>query len=145
MNDIERVTQAIGRGEIQPPSLAPMQPNRNQGPPPMPVSYDFFELAAPALCLFSRFFMPNFHFWRIKFKPNISKWNFIITELEIFCKRIKSQQSVPSKKIQVRREIQFSMKKRRKETMKNEANQRRFFLENQILWRTGIFLAGSDC
>ena len=46
MNDIERVTQAIGRGEIQPPSLAPMQPNRNQGPPPMPVSYDFFELAA---------------------------------------------------------------------------------------------------
>jgi hypothetical protein len=36
MNDIERVTQAIGRGEIQPPSLAPMQPNRNQGPPPMP-------------------------------------------------------------------------------------------------------------
>ena len=47
MNDIERVTQAIGRGEIQPPSLAPMQPNRNQGPPPMPVSHDFFELAAP--------------------------------------------------------------------------------------------------
>ena len=47
MNDIERVTQAIGRGEIQPPSLAPMQPNRNQGPLPMPVSYDFFELAAP--------------------------------------------------------------------------------------------------
>ena len=62
-----------------------------------------------------------------------------------FCKRIKSQQSDPAKKISVRREIQFSKKKRRNETMKNEANQCRFFLENQILWRTGIFLAGSDC
>ena len=60
MNDIERVTQAIGRGEIQPPSLAPMQPNRNQGPPPMPVSYDFFELAAPALAQFFCKFMGTF-------------------------------------------------------------------------------------
>ena len=49
-----------------------------------------------------------------------------------FCKKIKSQQSDPAKKIPVRHEIQFSKKKRRNETMKNEANQRRFFLENQI-------------
>ena len=62
-----------------------------------------------------------------------------------FCKRIKSQQSDPAKKIPVRCEIQFSKKKRLNETMKNEANQRRFFLENQILWRIGNFLAGSDC
>ena len=58
-----------------------------------------------------------------------------------FCKRIKSQQSDLAIKIQVRREIRFSKKNRRNETMKNEANQRRFFLENQA----GIFLAGSDC
>ena len=52
-----------------------------------------------------------------------SKWNFIIAELEIFCKRIKSQQSdLP--------EILFSKKNQRNETMKNEANQRWLFLEN---------------
>ena len=62
-----------------------------------------------------------------------------------FCKRIKSQQSDPAKKIPVCCEIQFSKKKWPNETMKNEANQRRFFLENQILQQTGIFLAGSDC
>ena len=39
------------------------------------------------------------------------------------CKSIKSQQSDPAKKIPVRREIQFSKKKRCNETMKNEANQ----------------------
>ena len=62
-----------------------------------------------------------------------------------FCKRIKSQQLDPGKKIPVCCEIQFSKKKRLNETMKNEANQRRIFLENQILRQTGIFLAGSDC
>ena len=61
-----------------------------------------------------------------------------------FCKRIKSQQSDPAKKISVRREIQFSKKKRRNETMKNEADQCWFFIENPILPRTGIFLAESD-
>ena len=50
-----------------------------------------------------------------------------------FCKRIKSQQSDPAKKIPVRRKIQFSKKKWRNEPMKNEANQRWFLLENQIL------------
>ena len=62
-----------------------------------------------------------------------------------FCKRIKSQQSDLAIKIPVRREIQFSKKKWRNETMKNEANQRRFFLENQISERTGILIARSDC
>ena len=62
-----------------------------------------------------------------------------------FCKRIKSQQSDPAKKIPVCHEIQFSKKTWRNETMKNEANQCWFFLENQILRRTRIFLAGSDC
>ena len=38
-----------------------------------------------------------------------------------FCKRIKSQQSDLAIKIPVRREIQFSKKNRRNETMKNEA------------------------
>ena len=56
-----------------------------------------------------------------------------------FCKRIKPQQSDPAKKIPVRCEIQFSKKKRLNETMKNEANQRRFLLENQISQRTGTF------
>ena len=45
-----------------------------------------------------------------------------------FCKRIKSQQSDPAKKIPVHCEIQFSNKKRHNETMKTEANQSRFFL-----------------
>ena len=62
-----------------------------------------------------------------------------------FCKRIKCQQLDPAKKIPVCREIQFSNKKQRNETMKNEANQCQFFLENQILKQTGILLAGSDC
>ena len=62
-----------------------------------------------------------------------------------FCKRIKSQQSDSAKKIPFRREIQFSKKKQRNETMKNEANQDRFFLENQILWQIGMFFVGSDC
>ena len=62
-----------------------------------------------------------------------------------FCKRIKSEQSDPAKKLPVRHEIQFSKEKQRNKTIKNEANQRQFFLENQILRRTGIFLAGSDC
>ena len=48
-----------------------------------------------------------------------------------FCKRIKSQQSDPAKKIPVRCEIQFSKEKRCNETTKNEANQRRFFLEDK--------------
>ena len=43
-----------------------------------------------------------------------------------FCKRIKSQQSDPAKKIPVCREIQFSKKKGHKETIKNEKNQRQF-------------------
>ena len=47
-----------------------------------------------------------------------------------FSKRIKSQQSDPAKKILVRHEIQFSEKKGHNETLKNEANQRQFFLEN---------------
>ena len=62
-----------------------------------------------------------------------------------FCKRIKSQQSDLAIKIPVRRKIQFSKKKWRNETMKNEADKCRFFLENQSLRQTGIILAGSDC
>jgi hypothetical protein len=62
-----------------------------------------------------------------------------------FCKRIKFQQSDPAKKIPVYHEIQLYMKKRCNETMKNEENQCRFFLENPILQWTGIFLAGYDC
>ena len=62
-----------------------------------------------------------------------------------FCKTIKTQQSDPAKKIPVLHEIQFSKKKLCNEIMKNEANQRWFFLENQISQQTGIFLAGSDC
>ena len=62
-----------------------------------------------------------------------------------FYKRIKSQQSDSTKKIPFRREIQFSKKKRRNKTMKNESNQCQFFLENRILLQAGIFLAGSDC
>ena len=62
-----------------------------------------------------------------------------------FCKRIISQQSDLAKKIPVRREIQFSKKNGGNETMKIEANQHRFFLENKILRQTGIFLARSDC
>ena len=61
------------------------------------------------------------------------------------CKRIKSQQSDLAKKIPVHREIKFSKKKRRNETMKNGANQSQFSLENQILRQTGIFLVASDC
>ena len=53
-----------------------------------------------------------------------------------FYKRIESQQSDSAKKIPFRREIQFSKKKRRNETMKNGANQYWFFLENQISRRT---------
>ena len=91
--------------------------------------------------LFSRFFMPNCHFCRIKTKPNLSsKWNFIITELEIFAKESNLCNQIP-----VQYEIQFSKKKWCNETMKNEANQHRFFLENQISQQTGIFIARSDC
>jgi hypothetical protein len=68
--------------------------------------------------LFSQFFMSNFHFNN--------------NRVGDFCKRIKSQQPDPAKKIPVRREIQISKKKRRNETMKNVAIQCRFFLENQI-------------
>ena len=61
-----------------------------------------------------------------------------------FCKRIKSQESDPAKTFPICCEIQFSKKKRRNETMKNEADQCWFFIENPILPRTGIFLAESD-
>ena len=50
-----------------------------------------------------------------------------------FCKRIKSQQSDLAIKIPVCRDIEFSKKNWCNETMKNEANQRRFFLEKQSL------------
>ena len=62
-----------------------------------------------------------------------------------FCKKMKSQQSYLAIKIPVRCEIQLSKKNWRNETMKNEANQCWFFLENQILLQTGIFIGRSDC
>jgi hypothetical protein len=49
-----------------------------------------------------------------------------------FYKRIKSQQSDLAIKIPVCREIQFSTKNLRNETLKNETNQHWFLLENTI-------------
>ena len=43
-------------------------------------------------------------------------------KVEDICKRIKYQQSDPTKKIPLRREIPFFKKKRQNETTKNEAN-----------------------
>jgi hypothetical protein len=47
--------------------------------------------------------------------------------------------------IPVHCEIQFYKKKQHNETMKNEANKCRFFLENQSLRQIVIILAESDC
>ena len=105
-----------------------------------------FCVRTEAHSLFSRFFMSNFHFRRIKsYLPKLSsKWN-LITEFEIFAKESYLSNQILLKKIPDNREIQFSKKKQCNETMKNEANQDRFFLENQILWQIRMFFVGSDC
>ena len=76
-------------------------------------------------------------FIRKMINEEIAAYKIVYSHCNKFCKK--------KDEIPVSPEIQFSKKERRNETMKNEANQCRFFLENQILRRTGIFIAKSDC
>jgi hypothetical protein len=70
----------------------------------------------------------------------------MITELEIFAKESNLSNQILLKRSQST--VKFNFLRRNStmhETMKNEADKCRFFLENQSLRQTGIILAGSDC